>query len=96
MLREEIWPVISIWENSEDLIFMQNGAPPYSAIVVHEWLNAHIPGRWMGCDITTCHFFHWGCLKEQVYFTKPTTLKELEGQIREGMSSIPQVSYEIS
>ena len=34
MLREEIWPVISTWENIEDLIFMQDGAPPHFATVV--------------------------------------------------------------
>ena len=36
MLQDEIWPVISTWENIEDLIFMQDGAPPHFAIVVSE------------------------------------------------------------
>ena len=36
ILQDEIWPVISIWENIEDLIFMQDGAPPHFAIVVRE------------------------------------------------------------
>ena len=31
MLREETRPVISTWENIEDLIFMQDGAPPHFA-----------------------------------------------------------------
>ena len=47
MVREEIWPVISTLENIEDLIFMQDGAPPHFAVVVREWLNADFPGRWM-------------------------------------------------
>ena len=68
MLQDEIWPVISTWENIEDLIFMQGGVPLHFAIVVREWLNAHFPGRWMGrrgshewparCpDLTPCDFF---------------------------------------
>ena len=67
MLREEIWPVISTWENSEDLIFMQDDASPHFAIVVHEWLNAHFPGRWMGRDLAACDVFLCGWLKEQVF-----------------------------
>ena len=40
MLRDEVWPIISAWDNIKDLIFMQNGAPPHFAIVVRQWLNA--------------------------------------------------------
>ena len=90
MLREEIWPVISAWASIEDLIFMQDGAPPHLDIVDREWLNDHFPGRLMGRDITPCDFILWGWLKEQVYSTKPTTLEELQGRIREVMSSIAQ------
>ena len=36
MLQDGFWPVISTWENIEDLIFMQDGAPPHFAIVVRE------------------------------------------------------------
>ena len=68
---------------------------------VREWPNANLPGRWMDhCgthewsarnpDVTPCDFFLWGWLKEQVYSTKQTTLEDLDGQIREVMSSIPQ------
>ena len=48
MLPDEIWPVISTGENIEDLIFVQDGAPPHFAVVVREWLNAHFPRGWMG------------------------------------------------
>ena len=41
-------------------------------------------------NLTSCDFFLWGWLKEQVYSTKRTTLDELEGRIREVMSSILQ------
>ncbi|KAG8323476.1 hypothetical protein J6590_006493 [Homalodisca vitripennis] len=36
MLREYVWPTISQWENINELIFMQDGAPPHFAIFVHE------------------------------------------------------------
>ena len=32
----------------EDLIFMQDKAPPHSAVVVCEWLNIQFSGRRMG------------------------------------------------
>ena len=97
VLRQEIWPVISIRENIEDLIFMQDGSPPHFAIVVREWLNGHFPGRWMG----RCGPHEWpdrspdltpfgGLVEGASLLYKPTTLEELEGRIREVMFSIPQ------
>ena len=44
----------------------------------------------MGRDTTPSNFFPWGRLKEQVYFSKPTTLEEFDRRIRKVMSSIPQ------
>ena len=41
-------------------------------------------------NLTLCDFFLWDWLKKQVYSTKRTTFDELEGRIREVMSSIPQ------
>ena len=42
-------------------------------------------------ELTPHDFFLWYWLKEQVYSTKPRSLEELEGRIREVvMSSIPQ------
>ena len=107
MLQDEIWPVVNTWANIEDLIFMQDGAPPHFAIVVREWLNEHFPGRWLGRrgphewparspDLTPCNFFLWDWLKEQVYSKKPTTLEELEGQIRLAISAVPQEFLERS
>ena len=102
MLRDKVWPIIiSAWDNIEDLIFMQDGAPPHFTIVVCEWLNAQFHGKWMGRrgshewpargpDLTPCDSFLWGWLKEQVYSTKPRNLEELEERIREVMCFIPQ------
>ena len=70
MLQDEIWPVICTGENIEDLIFMQDGAPPHLAIIVCEWLNTNFPGRQMSClglhvwlarsfYLTLSNFFLW-------------------------------------
>ncbi|CAI9536326.1 unnamed protein product [Staurois parvus] len=66
----------------------------WGSIIDREWLKEHFPGRWLGRrgphewpatspDLTPCDFFLWGLLKEQVYSTKPKTLEELEGRLRE-------------
>ena len=76
MLRDEVWPIISAWDNIEDLIFMQDGAPPHFAIVVCEWLNPQFSGKWMGCrgshewparspNQTICDFFFGVGLKNK-------------------------------
>ena len=74
MLQENIWPEVNTWENIEELIFMQDGAPPHFATVVREWLNEHFPGRWLdrrgphewparSPDLTPCDFFLWGLVE---------------------------------
>ena len=74
MLKNEVWPIISAWDNIEDLIFMQNEAFPHFAIVVREWLNAQFPEKCMGRlgshewparspDLTPCDFFSLGLVK---------------------------------
>ena len=99
MLPDKVWPVVSIWKNIDNLIFMQDGTPPHFALVVSKWLDAYFPGRWLGhrdphewparCpDLTLCNFFLWGWAKEEVYHSKPRTIEELEDQIREVMFNI--------
>ena len=46
MLIDEVWPIISAWDNIKDLIFIQDGALTHFAIVIREWLiNAEFPGK---------------------------------------------------
>lgn len=101
MLEDEVWPIVSTWDNINDLIWMQDGAPPHFALIVREWLDRHFPGRWLGRrgphewparspDLTPCDFFLWGWAKEEVYRTKPRTLDELEDRIRQVLGNIPQ------
>lgn len=100
MLQDYVWPTISQWENIDDLIFMQDGAPPHFALTVREWLDQRFPGRWLGRrgphewparspDLTPCDFFLWGYAKEEVYKSKPQTLDALENKIQEVITSIP-------
>jgi hypothetical protein len=48
MLQDYVWPMVSGCENIDDLIFMQDGAPPHFANVVHLWMNKKFPGYWLG------------------------------------------------
>ena len=39
MLKNFVWPVISQWNNIDELIFMHDGAPLYYAGTVRNWLD---------------------------------------------------------
>ena len=100
MLENFVWPTITEWEEANELIFMQDGAPPHYALTVRTWLDDHFPGRWMGRrgptdwparspDFTPCDFFLWGWAKEEVYETSPRTIDKLENRIREVIENVP-------
>lgn len=100
MLREQVWPVISRWENAQSIIFMQDGAPPHYHQDVRSWLNRRFRNKWLGRggpyewparspDLTPCDFFLWGWSKEEVYRTMPRNLDELENRVREVLTNIP-------
>jgi hypothetical protein len=38
----------SAWANINDLILMQDGAPPHFALDVRDWLDRRVSGRWLG------------------------------------------------
>lgn len=81
--------------------FQQDGAPAHYALIVRNWLNTNLPNRWIGRrgpyewparspDLTTCDFFLWGYLKEQVYSAgPPATLDELRVAIAEACDAVP-------
>ena len=100
LLQERVWPIVSAWDNANNIVFMQDGAPPHFARPVREWLDDHFPERWMGRqgphewparspDLTPCDFFLWGWAKEQVYCAKPRNLDELEAQIEQVLTNVP-------
>ena len=100
MLDGFVWPTAFGLDNIDNLIFMQDGAPPHFAITVHAWLDQHFSGKWMGQhrphkwptrspDLTSCDFYLWGYTKEKVYKTKPCTFEELEIRIQQVLNAIP-------
>ena len=100
MLDSYVWPTVSGWDNIDDLIFMQDGAPPHFALTVRAWLDQHFSGRWLGRrgphewpprspDLTPCDFYLWGYTKEEVLKTKPRTLEDLEIRIQQVLNAIP-------
>jgi hypothetical protein len=79
MLQEQVIPALQHFPRFNELIFMQDGAPPHWATSVRNLLNATFPMRWMGRgspahpwpprspDITPMDYFYWGYLKSRIY-----------------------------
>jgi len=99
MLEDYVWPIVSGWENIDELVFMHNGPPPYFALSIRAWLDPKFPGRWLGQrrphewpaksrDLTPCDFFLWGWAKV-AYWAKPHTMEQLEDQIRNIITNVP-------
>ena len=82
MLENYVWPKVAVWENIDDLIFVQDGVPPHFALIIRARLDQHFSGRWLGRRgphewpprspyLTPIDFYLWGYTKEEVYKTKP-------------------------
>jgi len=83
------WLLPQMSEDSEDLIFQQDGAPPHWHQDVRRFLKESLPQRWIGSvgkdelvlqfwpprspDLTPCDFFLCGFIKEAVYVPSLTT-----------------------
>ena len=81
MLTEWLLPHLN--EDSADFLLQMDEAPPHFHRHVREFLNLHLPQRWIGRDTdddqmllalpprspdaTPCDFFLWGYVKDQVY-----------------------------
>ena len=61
--------------------FQQDGAPAHYGLIVRNWLDSKLPGRWIGrrgpiewparsTDLTPLDFYIWGYLKQKVYQKK--------------------------
>jgi len=96
MLEDYVWPIVSGWENIDELVLMHDGAPPHFALSVCAWLDQKFLGRrgphkWpaRSPDPTPCYFFLWGWAKEEVYRAKPCTMEEMEDRIRNVITNVP-------
>jgi hypothetical protein len=102
LLQNHFFPAAQALPNHDQIIFMQDGAPPHWSLPVRNWLTAMLPGRWMGRgspnlpwpanspDLTPCDFFLWGYVKSLVYQTEPADLTELRGRIQQIFDTLPQ------
>jgi len=77
------WLLRQLNEDSADFILQMDGVPPHFHRHVIEFLNQHLPQRWIGRrtdddqmliawpprspDTTPCDFFLWHYVKDQVY-----------------------------
>ena len=95
MLKDFFLPIIQAKGLAEDIIFMQDGAPPHWSKNVRSWLDVTWPERWMGRgstnlpwpprspDITPCDYFLWGYLKSIVYKNEYKTINDLKKKIKQ-------------
>ena len=97
MLVNYAWPQL----RRKNYYFQHDGAGPHYAIVVREWLDEHLPDRWIGRrgpydwparspDLSPCDFFLWGYLKDTVFKQPLTTIQELKQRIEEACEQIPE------
>lgn len=56
----------------------------------NKYISPYGPVNWpsKSCDLTPVNFFLWGYLKGKVYAQMPTTLNELEANIRQALANI--------
>lgn len=102
LLQQQVLPVVQEFPRFDELVFMQDGAPPHWSLAVRNWLSNTFPNRWMGRsspnlpwppyspDLTPMDFFLWGWVKERVYKTPLRDLVELRERIEEAFVSLAQ------
>ncbi|GBL95531.1 hypothetical protein AVEN_54132-1 [Araneus ventricosus] len=101
MLRDFVIPQLQQRGCLQDIIFMQDGAPPHVDRRVKQLLRQHFtdarvishhfPTAWppRSPDITPCDFCLWGFLKDNIYRKRPASLPELKNSIRRHVLDIP-------
>ena len=76
--QDKIDPTFRRLNNSSEIVFMQDGAPTHWVKSVRDWMNVHLPDRWIGRglmtsifpgppDLTPMNYFLWGYSKSKVY-----------------------------
>ncbi|PSN55647.1 hypothetical protein C0J52_21821 [Blattella germanica] len=71
----------------DSVVYQQDGAHPYFAIIVRDYLNAWIgrasPRLWAprSPDLTSIDFLVWGFIKSKVYQVKINGLEQLRNRI---------------
>ena len=104
MIRDKFYPEFQALQDSSRLLLMQDGAPPHWAKSVRNWMNVHLPDRWIGRgnandenvpwpprspDLTPMDFFLWGFIKSKVYTRNYENLEDLKASITAAFQEIP-------
>jgi hypothetical protein len=88
-------------EESRNIFFQQDGAPPHKANLVTACLNNRHGDKWIGLkgpvfwpprspDLTPLDFFLWGYLKQVVYATPVNDEAHLKAKIIQAAANIPE------
>ena len=99
MLENFFWPYIQNKRLASKIMFQQDGAAAHFSLIVRNWLNDRLPGRWIGRrgpiewaarspDLTPLDFFLWGYIKQKVYTNKHIDLDRLRESIKNVIKSI--------
>ena len=98
MLEQFLYPEVA--DLQPNIIFQQDGAPPYWGLDVRRSLNATFQDRWIGRggpirwpprspDLTPLDFFLWGYVKDRVFVPPVNDLPDLRARIRETIATVP-------
>jgi hypothetical protein len=82
-----------------NIIYQQDGAPPYWSLHIQETMTRTFPDHWIGHDgpiswpprspdITLLNFFFWEYVKDRVYATSVPDLPTLRDHIRDVIYSV--------
>lgn len=99
MLENFFWPIVKNKRIASKIMFQQDGAAAHYSLIVRDWLDKRLPGRWIGRrgpiewaarapDLTPCDFFLWGYVKQKVYQKYHKNLAELRESIANVIKSI--------
>lgn len=100
MLQRFFFPRARVMFPGIDFLLQQDGAPPHTSNIAVNYLNAKLPGKWVGKrgpilwpprspDLTPPDFFLWGYVRDRVYNPRPHNLTELKAKIVEVIAAIP-------
>lgn len=104
MLDNEVMPAIQQYcgDETDLLIFQQDGASSHYYRKVKDWLNEHFEDRWMGRggpiawparspDLSPLDYWLWSYLKEHVYGKQLRNVAELRNAIEQEIGAISPI-----
>jgi hypothetical protein len=94
-----LYAVPQLDQEDAEVIFQHDGAPPHYSSIVHEFLDATFPQRWIGRggwlpwpprsqDLTPLEFYFWGYVKQCVYSVRINHIEHLKARITEAVHSV--------